>query len=150
MAEPNEALSALRGLHLPPETVGADDFALAVLAGTAVALAFSAVFPNLMARRRSRTSALGELAASRGRPDTERLVLQAALLRSVARSLRDESTARLLGEQWLAALDDIFETTFFTSGKGRVFGTDLYCPHPPGIAEATDAALASLLRRLRA
>lgn len=66
----------------------------------------------------------------------------ATLLRRIAILKRGGAVARLTGDAWLAELDSLFMSRFFTRGPGRIFGTGLY-----GTA-APDAALAPTLSRL--
>jgi hypothetical protein len=81
-------------------------------------------------------------------PADQRLAAQAEILRRIARTLHGEAAARLTGEPWLAALDGMFATRFFTTGPGRAFA-DLYVPRPAGDAEAASAELPGLMQRLR-
>jgi hypothetical protein len=96
-------------------------------------------------RRALRTS----LALARAAPREQQLVAQATLLRRAARTVGGEEVARLRGEAWLAALDRIFRTRFFTEREGRCFADDLYAASPAADPEVTGRNLASLARRLR-
>ena len=53
------------------------------------------------------------------------------LLRRTALSFyQQEEVASLQGEEWLKFLDKTGQTTEFTVGAGKIFGTNLYQPEP--------------------
>ena len=99
-------------------------------------------------KRALRREALTQLRAAGALPPGEVLPAQALLLRRLARTLGGEATMQLQGEAWLAALDSLFATRFFTLGQGRRFGDQLYAPAAPAAA-ALDAELTKLVKRLR-
>ena len=142
-------LDALRPLHAAIPALPAA--ALAMLAAGLLAglLLGWLLWPALRRWRGVRRAALERLADTRSLPSRERLSAQAKLLRRVVLTLHGEAAARLRGADWLARLDAVFATTYFTAGDGRCFGEQLYRPGMDCDARATDRELSLLFRRLR-
>lgn len=147
MADPSDVLDRLRPLR-PPPSDGTTDILVMILAGCLVGMMMVMTFRSLRAGRRPlRGAALASLAASRALPSPDRLAAQAQLLRDVA-STADPAARALRGDEWLARLDALFSTTFFSEGPGRTFGDALYRPDANAPAETLDDELARLLGRL--
>ena len=149
MAEPQAGLEALRPLHTDGPGPLADPWLWLALGG---GLALAALIGFAAQRGPLRSLALqrearAELRAAARLPAAEAARAQALLLRRIARTCGGEATRELRGEAWLAALDGLFATTFFTEGRGRRFGDDLYAPTPD--ATRIDDELAALVKRLR-
>lgn len=90
---------------------------------------------------------LQKLNSSRNLSSSDRLAIQARLLRDVAIAF-DSGSAFLRGEEWLCKLDYIFRTNYFTGDSGRIFGDELYKPaHSPDV-DKIDADLSFLIKRL--
>jgi len=150
MAEPVASLDALRGLRAPPAPDSLAPYVVTILAGFLLAALFLVAARMLLARRqRIRRAAEAELVRSRALPPPERLAAQAKLLRRLARVLGPDAEARQQGTAWLARLDQLFATSFFSQGAGRVFGAELYSPRANPDIEAIDRSLAGLIARLR-
>ena len=149
MAEPLPGLEALRPLHGDgPGQLAEPLLWLALGVGVALAALVAALARRGFLRTwRLRREALAELARARSLAPGEAARAQALLLRRVALTLRGDAAAGLAGEAWLAALDDIFHTRFFTQGAGRSFGAALYAPAAPA---DHDTQLTALVSRLRA
>ena len=145
------SLEALRGLHVEGTLAGIEPgIALGVALGIAAAamlmvLARARPLRLRAVRRALRTS----LALAQAAPREQQLVAQATVLRRAARTVAGEEVARLRGEAWLAALDRIFRTRFFTEREGRCFADELYAASPTADPEVTGRNLAALARRLR-
>ena len=146
-----DPLDALRGVHLPaglPRSPLAD-LAWAGAGGFLAAAAIALLASVLLARRRPlRRAARAALAQTRALAPEERLVAQAALLRRLGRAVGN-GPARERGGAWLARLDRIFGTTFFTGGPGAAFGDALYAPAARPDPEALDRELERLIGSLR-
>ena len=144
-------LEALRGLHVESTVVGIEP---GIALGVAIGIAAAAIV-ILLARARPlhvravRRALRTSLALARAAPREQQLIAQATLLRRAARTVAGEEVARLRGEAWLAALDRIFRTRFFTEREGRCFADDLYAVSPAADPEVTGRNLAGLARRLR-
>lgn len=132
-------LTTLRDIQAPPAP---DGFSLLpVLAGAGAVLCLLILCVLLVARLRNRWSreVAHALDAARLKPDP--LTETARLLRQVGILRLGQGVARQQGDSWLASLDRIFRTRFFTAGQGRVFA-EMYSPQ----AEAGDVL--PLLRRV--
>lgn len=141
-----DALAALRDIHIPQPPPGLSPWpTIAALAVIALALLLLGV---LVARwRNCWTRAMRDHLAALD-PASDNATAEAAkLLRRAAISRLGPSVARLQGAEWLAALDGLFRTRFFSAGAGRAFGEALYA-RPSD--EPTPATLLSELRRLAA
>jgi hypothetical protein len=150
MAELAPSLDALRALHAPPAPESLTPYIAMVLAGFVLAALIVAAARMLMAQRQQiRRAAEAELARTRVLPPPERLAAQAKLLRRLARVGDVDASAREQGTAWLARLDQLFATSFFSQGEGRVFGAELYSPRVNPDIEALDGALAGLIARLK-
>ncbi|MFC7400532.1 DUF4381 domain-containing protein [Chelatococcus sp. GCM10030263] len=148
-----EGLAGLRGLHLPAEgpLSLSGQIGLVIAVGLLAALAIAAAVGFLARRRISvRLSALRMLEAARRLDAPERLLVQAKLLRRLARTLGGTAVARAKGKAWAEHLDRIFATTFFTAGAGRYFAGDLYRPGAEPDPEAIERELTTLIRRIKA
>lgn len=147
MADPSDVLDRLRPLRPPPPD-GVSNILVMAFAGCVAAVVLALAFRFLRDRRHPlRRAALASLASSRILPPADRLAAQAQLLRNVA-GASDRDARALQGEAWLARLDAIFATTFFSAGTGRAFGEALYRPPVDDPAEAIDQELTRLLERL--
>ena len=69
------------------------------------------------------------------------------LLRRVARTLGADAGAQ--GEAWLATLDRLFATPFFTAGAGRAIADAPYKPVAASEVAALDTGLQGLFAGLR-
>ena len=121
-----DPLAGLRDVHAPPVPEGVSAWPL--VAGLVALLILSAFAAWMVLRLRRRWAR--EIAEALDRiedaaPD-ETLAEAAKLLRRAAVLNLGAAAARLRGDEWLAALDGLFRTRFFSSGAGRVFGTALY------------------------
>jgi hypothetical protein len=146
-----DPLDALRGVHLPaglPRSALAD-LAWAGAGGFLAAVALALLAAVLLARRRPvRRAARAALARSRSLPPPERLIAQAALLRRLAGAVGTEPPIER-GGAWLARLDRVFGTAFFTGGPGAAFGDALYAPASRPDPDALDRELERLISGLR-
>jgi hypothetical protein len=145
----NEAdpLAGLRDIHapLPPDGLSA----WPIVAGAAAAVLLVALAAWLLLRRRQRWA--GDLARML-EPLTDlapdKALTHAALLLSRAAALKLGAAAtKLQGREWLGALDGLFQTSFFSSGKGQVFGDALY--EKPLLSADAEPVLAELKRVAR-
>ena len=147
MTDAIEVLNGLRTIH-PPADLGQLTAAMA-LAGCLCAVALTAwLYVHPPRWRIVRRSALAQLALSRSLEPRERLAAQAALLRRVVRALEGEAPARLRDSDWLACLDRIFATCFFSRGAGSAFGEALYRPASGQDVAALDQALEKFFARI--
>lgn len=150
MAEPQAGLEALRPLHAEGPGLLADPLLwLAIGTGLILAAVLAAVAQRGFFKTRAlRQEALRELRLASNLPADEALRAQAMLLRRIARTVGGEATMQHRGEAWLAALDSIFGTRFFTQGAGRCFGEALYATGAPDVI-AVQCGLEALIARLR-
>ena len=148
MADPAAALDALRPLHLPEMAEGTAIMLAMAGAGLVAALLAGAwLLPRLAARHVLRRAALAGLAATRALAPAERIAAQAMLLRRLARTLGADAGAQ--GEAWLATLDHLFATPFFTTGAGRAIADAPYRPVAAAEVAALDRGLQRLFAGLR-
>ena len=121
-------LQALRGLHVESPGFQLEPaVAFGILAGIVLAVGAILLLRARPLRLRAARRALrASLAETRHLQEDERLAAQARLLRRVARTVAGDDVAQLRGEAWLAALDRMFATDFFSRGEGRCFGDQLY------------------------
>ena len=149
MAEPVRSIEMLRPLQAPDMSEGLS-LAAIMLAGCILALALAAwLRPRWQRRHGVRRAALAALAASRALAPGERIAAQSMLLRRVLRTLGHGEAARGQGEAWLASLDAIFATPFFTQGAGQSLAGAQYRPARQAVAEALDEGLARVFAGLR-
>lgn len=150
MAEVPGGLEALRGLHAAAPGLLEDAVLWGALGlGLAVGGLLAYVLQRrFLAQRQLRREALAALAGAAKLSPPEALRAQALVLRRLARTVAGDATMALQGAAWLAALDRLFATTFFTAGGGRCFGDGLYAADAPAIADI-QSELARLVARLR-
>lgn len=127
MAALSDPLAGLRDIHIPePPPAGPGDVLLLAITVCALLLA-GLLLARFIRRPAWKSEALQELDAAVDSDPRERLFRAASVLRRLA--LRDAPhAAKLSGDAWLAHLDGLFATRFFTVGEGRVFGEGLYRP----------------------
>ena len=128
-----DLLSQLRDIHLP-EPVSwwppAPGWWLVAFVTLAALSAFLYFLRRRIVKNRYRKVALKMLSELDGQ-DNGLVQLEeiSALLRRVAiQAFGREKVAVLAGEAWLAFLDKTGRTTDFSTGVGRVLGSDLYRP----------------------
>ena len=149
MAEPSTGLEALRGLHVGGAGLLADPAAwAAAAAGVLVAILLGALAARGPARRWAlRREARDVLGQTRAMAPADAVSAQALLLRRIAMTVAGEAAACESGEAWLARLDAVFHTDFFTCGEGRCFGDALYLDAAPDRA-SLHRTLSKLIDRL--
>lgn len=149
MADPAHLLAELRPLHNVASGVdGAASIVAMALLGCAAAIVLSCTLGPWLGRRRAlRRHALENLAATRALPEPERLAAQAAILRNVAKTLNG-AVRRQRGDAWLASLNSMFSTRFFSEERGAAFGDALYRPPADIDVDALDAALGRFFARI--
>lgn len=130
MTDAGDPLAALRPIRMPVlDLAVGEQLLVAVLLGLA-----SAIVLNLfLALKRRRVSARGPeaellaaLRASKPADAAESLAELAAALRSYVARRENAEIASAQGERWLACLDCVLDTDFFSKGEGAVFGGGLY------------------------
>lgn len=146
--ETGDPLSGLRDIHTPaiPDGLSIAPILVGALALFTLLVVAGIVITRLRRRwAREIVASLNQLDASH--PDVA-LSEAAKLLRRVAILRLGPGAARLQGSQWLAALDQLFRTRFFSSGEGRVFADALYAPQlSAASAKPVLAKLRQLVRR---
>lgn len=151
MSELDRKLAGLRELHRHSAALLTDPAVwTGIAAGLVLAVAFALLFGRSLLRRAAlEREARAALARTRDLPSDERLAEQAKILRRLGRTVLGSSSATLRGDAWLAALDGLFRTDFFSKGAGRCFAADLYAA-PSGASDASvTAQLEALVPRLR-
>ncbi len=132
MSNTEQLLSQLRDIQEPPPPVGVS---LWLIAANLVVFVFIALlFYRQRQRRRERwrNEALREIDWARQLEPASCLLHLAKLLRKVMRYQgQDISGDR---GQWLAQLDQAFNTHWFTQSDGRIFGDALYQTQTPSVA----------------
>lgn len=149
----DDPLDLLRPVRWP-ETVPVVDAGSVLEAGMAGAVAALVVVGTLVAARRRRIpgprrEALQRLRAARSLPPAERLAAEAALVRHYAGRVKGGAVAMSQGEDWLRALDELFGTTAFTAGDGRLLADGLYRPGGAPEDNRVGRLLEDLLTRQR-
>ena len=123
MADAAHMLDGLRPMHLPAGDDGLLSVALLIGLGCGLALW---LWPLLSRRHGVRRAALSALAQADALPVPEKRAAQARLLRQIVRTLAGDAAARCEGADWLACLDRVFATRFFSAGAGSCFAHGLY------------------------
>lgn len=143
-----DPLAGLRDVHAPPVPEGLSAWPLvAGLAGLLI-LVVLAAWMVLRLRRRWAREMVEALDYIDPASSAETLAEAAKLLRRAAVLNLGTTATRLRGDEWLATLDGLFRTRFFSSGAGRVFGTALYAREASAVpAGAVVAQLRQLARR---
>lgn len=150
MPDAGDPLAALRPIRMPaPDLAVGEQLLLAALLGLASAIVLSV----LVALLRRRASALGPeaelMAVLRGSTPgdaAESLTEFAAALRHYVARRESAEMAAAQGERWLAHLDRVFDTDFFSEGEGAVFGGGLYAPRIEVDPQRIGGTLQELLR----
>lgn len=139
-----DVLARLRDVAAPPAPPETSLLPLAIVAALLSVLTGLIVVLILRRRRTWRSEALARLDGLASLDRATALAEAAALLRRIAILKSGGSAARLTGDAWLTHLDGLFRTRFFTDGKGRAFGDNLYQREsaPPPMAE-----LRTMIRR---
>lgn len=123
-------LDDLRDIHLPAAPAGLPDWLLLGVAALALVSALvlaAALWSARSPERREIRAILHSIASLEG---PQALAAMAALLRRLALAKGARDAALLSGGAWLAHLDQIFATRFFSEGAGQVFGERLYSAAP--------------------
>ncbi|WP_181706375.1 DUF4381 family protein [Chthonobacter rhizosphaerae] len=134
----------------PPEAMTSGDLVFAAVLGAALAVLVTAL--GALARRSrgragsDRRQALAALARVPDLPAPEQLAAEAAVLRRFVAAVAGPAAARLDGDAWLAELDRLFRTSFFSKGHGRRLVDDLYGAGP---AEPLGPTLVRFVRSWR-
>ncbi len=150
MANNADPLSQLRDIHIPapPPSEPVWDIALAALL---IVLALVLLFISLLRRKRHwRHEALTTLSLIDTTRPEQATAEMASVVRRVAIQVSDEPVTALSGEPYLRRLDELFGSSFFLSGPGKVFGSALYQP-PDTNADLQElkSSLASQIKRVR-
>lgn len=150
MADAPGGLEALRGLHADTAGIWVDARLWIALVGGLLLAGLVAYIAQwrFLPQRRLRREALAELNRTRQLAPAAAQAAQALLLRRIARTVAGDATMHLSGEAWLAALDGMFATQYFSRGNGRRFGEALYAP-PQADAVHDPAEIARLVSQLR-
>ncbi len=152
---PADPLAGLRDIHLP-EPVSwwppAPGWWLTAVLIAALLVLLSVFMRRRFAGNRYRRAALAALAGPVLQMDSDARFLAevAAILRRAAiAAYGRERVVPLVGEAWLAFLDETGRTSAFTTGAGRVLGTDLYRPDVQVDRERLISAVTDWIRRHR-
>jgi len=151
MDRPLSPLSALRDIHLPGAPAEVELLWLWLL----IAASLAALVVTGLALYRSRLPhwrgpALEALATVPNADPAESVTACARVLRQIVIANGGDTTlAQQTGESWLETLDQTFSSRYFTTGAGRVFGTDLYRPSISVDPATVAADLQRLVRRAR-
>ena len=120
-----EIITKLRDIHLPVEQSLINTVISSILGSICAIILFKSIIHFNSSLYPIRDAALKSLENSRLLNSNERLAAQSRLLRVVAQSI-DAKLSFQKGDAWLAQLDSIFATNFFTHGQGKIFGESLY------------------------
>ncbi len=63
--------------------------------------------------------------------------------------LGKQEYAKLSGDKWLQALDQLSQTNRFTQGEGAILGNKRFSPHPSMDPKGLNDELQNLIRRIR-
>lgn len=143
-----DPLSDLRDIHTPPMPEGLSAWPIVAAVLLLLLLVALAAWLALRPRRRWAREAATKF-RDIGATEPETMLLDAAkVLRQVAILRLGAAAGRLRGEDWLLALNRLFRTRFFSSGAGRIFGSELYDPTASAApARSIVADLEGLARR---
>jgi len=143
-------LAQLKDIHLPaaPDAQNLWPVYLSLALCAAALLVF--IVRLLKKRQTWTTEALASLNSIRHQEHA--LQKTAVLLKRIALTVEDnskvqsQSIKRLHGDDWLAYLDDFYNTDFFSNGAGRIFGDALYLKESHADEQLLDK-LAQLIKR---
>ena len=125
MIDHTDLVERMRDIHYPPFK---EELYILLSAGAGIACALSiakAIFYYSKGRASCISDALQSLDAAQSLPPDESIVVYAHIIRALVASF-DSKARSLTGEEWLDKLDCTFKTDFFSSGDGRIFGSNLY------------------------
>lgn len=144
-------LDDLRDIHLPEPPPGLPDWLLIFITAAAAASAVLLVVSLFGRGSPAIRATLAQLDRIDTRDNGAAIAHMATLLRRYAlarlKGPPASEAARLTGDAWLARLDQLTRSRFFTQGDGRVFGEALYARGPHPDAEGLKHDLARLLKR---
>lgn len=151
MADTPDPLNALQDIRLPSIQASSlmEQMAMPLFAGVTVA----AIILILLAfRSRQKAESLEKIfiaavKASERLPDDERLAAQASAMRRHVNLVRGDAAAHKQGEDWLAELDEVFTTEFFSKGAGRVLLDGIYSKQEAFKTAGLGAVLCELMSR---
>lgn len=140
-------MEALRDIHTPPMPDGLSVWP-PVAAAMALVLVLALLAILLMRTRRRWATELKQGIAGLDATQPDQALTEAAkLLRRAAIMRHGQAARRVQGDGWLAMLDQLFRTRFFTSGAGRLFGVSLY---EPALSKVPANEVLAELKRLAA
>lgn len=139
-----DLLDQLRDIHTPQAPP--DVSYLPLLAIAAALLCLLGLAAILFSRTRGswRSEAAHRLSALAGAPPEVSLAGAAVILRQIALLRAGVQATKLTGESWLAELDRLLRTDYFTAGRGRIFADGIY--RPADDAAKSEAVIADLRR----
>lgn len=148
-----DPLDALRPIRVPASTFATgEELLFAALLGVLLALVLSftlALAQRHWSKRAPETEFLAVLQGMRAPEPAERLAEIAAALRRYVAQREGPQAAAVQGKLWLATLDRMFATDFFSQGPGSVFGQALYVPRIEANLVEVEATLGRLLSKKR-
>lgn len=127
MAESSaDILEQVRGIHLPPAPPEPPLWPLAIATIVIVCGVLLCLIDRLRIKKWHH-EALAELGKIQHLQEDKKLVELSRLLRRIVLTGNNSVAARsLTGRAWLDQLDVFFNTRYFSTEDGRVFGADLY------------------------
>lgn len=128
-SDTTELLAGLKGIHLPPPPAAPDLWPVAL---SIIVCGFALLFFIIRYYRQQNSwhhHALSTLSKLQQQAPADALHQTASLLKRATLTEKSNITTKHLnGQPWLQYLDNFFNTNYFTSGDGQVFGERLYKP----------------------
>lgn len=150
MADTPDPLNALQDIRLPSIQASSlmEQIAVALFAGITVAVIIQLLlaFKNNQRAESQEMTLIAAVKESEQLPDDERLAAQASAMRRYVNLVRGDAAARKQGEDWLAELDEVFTTEFFSKGAGRILLDGIYSRQQAFKTAGLGAALCELMQ----
>ena len=143
-----DILQQLRGIQLPPAPPEPPLWPL-ILAFIVIATGIAAYLFHRAGRKRWHHQALAELRNIQYLPEDKKLFATAKLLRRIIlTSNQGPATVHQTDTAWLSQLDHFFNTHYFSTSDGRVFGAALY-RQPKLTPDQTDKLIRKVSRLVK-
>lgn len=126
MSDTTELLDSVRDIHEPAPPESSSALIISAFIFLAIAFAIAATIMIFKHKRKANRQLQAEIESIQYESTDTALVKIAILLRRIMYHIHGEDINQLEGHEWLLALDNTFETRYFTEGAGRVLGTDIY------------------------
>lgn len=121
-----ELLDSVRDIHEPAPPASSSALVMGLLAVLIAVFLLAAIIAVFRRRKIVNRELQHELQRIETQPADTALQSLAILLRRTMHYMHGDTINQLENQPWLEALSNTFNTTYFTQGKGRIFGDALY------------------------